>query len=66
MNFPEILERALREPVTLNFETSGEAASWRFRAYNFIRRKAPHFQGLVILKNGRSLTVKWPRMEVEE
>lgn len=56
---PEILERAMHEPITLTFDDPGEARGWRYRAENH-RRKAPHFKQLMIRRTGNIIHISRP------
>ena len=61
MNYEPTLLAARDHRITLQFHSTEEAMAWRFRCYNFIRRKAPHFQGTIISLKGNELEVWTPK-----
>jgi hypothetical protein len=62
---PDILGRALTEPITLSFGDHVEAKNWVFRAHNYIRRHAPEMRQLMITRSGPNVRVRVPHFTIQ-
>ena len=63
----ETLERAvLVGRLTLEFDTTDEARSWYFRAYNHIRRHAPHLRQLMMSRRANVIRIYRPNIRITE
>jgi hypothetical protein len=63
----ETLERAVQVGrLTLEFDTPEEAKSWYFRAYNHIRRRAPHLRQLMMSRRGNVIRIYRPNIRISE
>lgn len=61
---PDILGRALHAPIVLTFSTHDEARRWRYRVYNYIKRKAPEMSQLMMTQHGNQIKIRVPEMEI--
>lgn len=62
---PQVLERALIEPVEVTLETPDEASRWRYKVLNYIKRHAPEKKMLMVSLHGNQVRIRIPKIEVK-